>query len=184
MDSDIENLMKSCSVCQELWPAPAAAPLHSWECPSQPWSRIHLDFAGPFWDTCFDTDLKWSDILITQSITAAKTRLRSYKSCLLIRRKELPIMEHSWISIVHAWEWHIVRITMAPYHPSRNGLPEWAVQNFKCGFKDTQGGLFKRDSQNVPHHAPYYCWAITCSVAQGSSLEVVASQTVSWYATT
>jgi len=73
MDSDIENLMKSCSVCQELWPAPAAAPLHSWECPSQPWSRIHLDFAGPFWDTCFDTDLKWSDILITQSITAAKT---------------------------------------------------------------------------------------------------------------
>ena len=48
MNSDIENLVMSCSVCQESWPVPAAAPLHSWEWPSQPWSRIHLDFADPF----------------------------------------------------------------------------------------------------------------------------------------
>jgi len=45
MDSGIE---KSCPVCQESRPSPATAPLHSWEWPSQPWSRLHLDFAGPF----------------------------------------------------------------------------------------------------------------------------------------
>ena len=48
MDSDIENLVKQCQVCQESRPSPPAAPLHPWEWPSKPWSRIHLDFAGPF----------------------------------------------------------------------------------------------------------------------------------------
>ena len=48
MDQEINNLVKSCSVCQESRPAPAVAPLHSWEWPTEPWSRLHLDFAGPF----------------------------------------------------------------------------------------------------------------------------------------
>ncbi len=48
MDADIEKLAKECSVCQQLRPAPAVAPLHPWEWPKQPWSRVHLDYAGPF----------------------------------------------------------------------------------------------------------------------------------------
>ena len=48
MDYEIEEMLKKCQICQELHPTPPAAPLHPWEWPTQPWSRIHLDFAGPF----------------------------------------------------------------------------------------------------------------------------------------
>lgn len=48
MDAQIEDVVKTCSTCQETRPSPPAAPLHPWEWPSTPWSRLHLDFAGPY----------------------------------------------------------------------------------------------------------------------------------------
>ena len=48
MDKDIKDLAKSCSMCQQTSAHPAKAPLHPWEWPAQPWSRLHMDFAGPF----------------------------------------------------------------------------------------------------------------------------------------
>ena len=42
---------------------PPKAALHPWEWPSKPWSRLHIDFAGPVQDhTLFvivDAHLKW-----------------------------------------------------------------------------------------------------------------------------
>ena len=73
MDSDIENLVKQCQVCQESRPSPPAAPLHPWEWPSKPWSRIHLDFAGPFLGQNYlvlvDAYSKWMDVVLMKSIT-------------------------------------------------------------------------------------------------------------------
>ena len=44
------------------WPAS----LHPWEWPSQPWSRLHIDFAGPFEGKMFlvvvDSHSKWLDV--------------------------------------------------------------------------------------------------------------------------
>ena len=48
MDNDIEDLAKSCPMCQKTSAHPAKAPLHPWEWPAQPWSRLHIDFAEPF----------------------------------------------------------------------------------------------------------------------------------------
>ena len=48
MDQDIEELVKKCQVCQESRTSPPSAPLHPWQWPTQPWSRLHLDFAGPY----------------------------------------------------------------------------------------------------------------------------------------
>ena len=42
MDNDIENLAKSCPTCQQTSAHPRKAPLHPWEWPSQPWSRLHV----------------------------------------------------------------------------------------------------------------------------------------------
>ena len=76
MDSQIEELVKTCTVCQESRPLPPAAPLHPWEWPSQPWSRIHIDYFGPFLNHMFmvvvDAHSKWMDACIMPSITSAK----------------------------------------------------------------------------------------------------------------
>ena len=44
VDSAIEDVVKHC----QSRPSPPVAPLHPWEWPSKHWSRLHLDFAGPF----------------------------------------------------------------------------------------------------------------------------------------
>ena len=48
MEFDMEQVVKICETCQLSRKAPPAAPLHPWEWPERPWSRIHIDFAGPF----------------------------------------------------------------------------------------------------------------------------------------
>ena len=47
IDSDLERKVKSCPDCQLHQNQPAKAPLHPWEWPDRPWSRLHIDFAGP-----------------------------------------------------------------------------------------------------------------------------------------
>ena len=53
LDADIEGKVKSCEVCQLHRATPAAAPLHPWEWPEKPWSRIHIDHAEPFMGQLF-----------------------------------------------------------------------------------------------------------------------------------
>ena len=48
MDSNIEVVVKTCSVCQSQHPTPPSAPIQPWRWPCKAWSRFHLDFAGPF----------------------------------------------------------------------------------------------------------------------------------------
>ena len=47
IDSDIERIVSTCLVCQKMRSEPAKAPVHPWTFPTQAWSRIHVDFAGP-----------------------------------------------------------------------------------------------------------------------------------------
>ena len=66
MDEAIEDTVKHCQACQESRPSPPAAPLHPWEWPSEPWSRLHLDFAGPYLGAMYlilvDAHSKWMDV--------------------------------------------------------------------------------------------------------------------------
>ena len=148
MDNQILNLVKSCSVCQESRPTPAVAPLHSWERPSQPWSRIHLDFAGPFLDHMFlvivDAHSKWIDVHLMQSITSTKTieKLRMVFATHGLPRKVVTDNGPSFTSEefrTFLSQNGIIHVTTAPYHPSSNGLAERAVQTFKQVLKRTLG---------------------------------------------
>ncbi|KAG5865076.1 hypothetical protein JTB14_031762 [Gonioctena quinquepunctata] len=46
LDADIERLVRGCSVCQENRNMPPKAVLHPWEKTREPWTRLHIDFAG------------------------------------------------------------------------------------------------------------------------------------------
>ena len=66
LDADIESLAKSCLPCLSVKPARPKVPLNPWIWPAKPWSRIHIDLAGPlFGDMYFvivDTHPKWPEV--------------------------------------------------------------------------------------------------------------------------
>ncbi len=45
--TDIEVTVRQCPECQVHKATPPQAPLQPWSWPSRPWSRLHLDYAGP-----------------------------------------------------------------------------------------------------------------------------------------
>ena len=47
LDRDIEDAVKQCISCQQNQAAPLPAPMQPWIWPTRPWSRLHIDFAGP-----------------------------------------------------------------------------------------------------------------------------------------
>ncbi|KRZ48256.1 Uncharacterized protein T02_15229 [Trichinella nativa] len=67
MDEDIEKTVNTRDVCQSSRAAMPKAPVHSWETPNNPWSRLHIDFAGPFQGKTFlivvDTFSKWLEVI-------------------------------------------------------------------------------------------------------------------------
>lgn len=77
MDCALEEKVKACSQCQSNQKMPASAPLHPWQWPGRPWSRLHLDFAGPFMGRMFlvlvDAYSKWPEAHIMSNITASVT---------------------------------------------------------------------------------------------------------------
>ena len=127
MDQEIESLVQKCSVCQESRSSPPTAPLHPWQWPGLPWSRLHLDFAGPYMGHMFlvivDAHSKWLDAHIMSSITSAKT-IETLRSEFAIHGCPCVIVKH---------------VTSAPYRPSTNGKAERAVQTLKRGLKCTLG---------------------------------------------
>ena len=80
IDNQIEKLIKGCKSCQQEQRVPTAAPLHPCIWPSQPWARVHLDFAGPFKGKNFliavDAFSKWPEIIEMTSTTAANTIIK------------------------------------------------------------------------------------------------------------
>ena len=77
IDDDIGHLVASCSDCQAGRPKEPEVPLFSWSVPSEPWSRVHIDFAGPFegfmWLIVIDAYTKWIDITKMKSTTTSVT---------------------------------------------------------------------------------------------------------------
>ena len=54
------------------------SPLHPRECPARPWSRVHVDYAGPFMEKKFlliiDAHSKWMYIHCVNSATSCDHR--------------------------------------------------------------------------------------------------------------
>ena len=77
MDKDIETRVKKCTVCQTTRKDPPAAPPHPWSPPEKPWTRVHIDYAGPLEGKMFllitDAHSRWLEIHPTNTSTSSAT---------------------------------------------------------------------------------------------------------------
>ena len=73
--------------CQVSRPAPPSPPLQPWSWPDKPWSRLHLDYAGPLENKMFlvviDAHSKWLDVFPVSSATSEVT-MDKLRICLLL----------------------------------------------------------------------------------------------------
>ena len=136
MDGEIDNLVKSCSVCQQSRPAPAVAPLHSWEWPSGPWN---LNFAGPFMGHMFllimDAHSKWLDVHHPFPPPTLLKRVARVFAIHGLPHKVVTDNGSSFSSKDYMSSNGIIHVTTAPYHPASNGLV--VKRNFPNSFLTT-----------------------------------------------
>ena len=139
LDTDLEAKVQGCSECQEHQKSPNNAPLHPWDWPDSPWSRLHIDFAGPYLGGktflgLADAYSKWLEIM--ESKTTSEAATCCLQSVLATHKlPEIIVSDNgpTFISeLFAAFLSHngIHHIKSAPYHPASNGLAERAVQSF------------------------------------------------------
>jgi hypothetical protein len=146
IDETIEETAKSCEACAKVKDSPPTAPVHQWLWPSKPWSRIHLDFAGPFLGKMFliiiDARTKWPEVAVMNvGSTTASAVIQSLKKT--FSRHGLPdqIVSDNGPQFVSAElkefleQCGIKHTLTPPYHPSSNGEAERFVRELKSKLK-------------------------------------------------
>lgn len=78
MDKEIEGLVNRCVDCQNTRPNPKKiTPTHTWMKPSNPFERVHADYAGPIFGkylfVMIDSFTKWPEVHIMLNMTAEST---------------------------------------------------------------------------------------------------------------
>ncbi|XP_061156017.1 uncharacterized protein K02A2.6-like [Syngnathus typhle] len=152
MDQDVERTVQACHECQAHQKAPASAPLHPWEWPESPWSRIHVDYAGPFLGEMFlvivDAHSKWLDVYPTKTCTSLVTIEKLRQSFSNFGIPKMLVSDNGTCFTSAEFEAFmkqngISHVRSAPFHPSSNGLAERAVQTFKEGMKKMKEGTIQ-----------------------------------------
>ena len=77
IDQQIENIAQQCGQCEENARNPTRSPLRPWLFPQKPWSRVHLDYAGPIENNMIlvavDAYSKWIEAKVVHSSTTQVT---------------------------------------------------------------------------------------------------------------
>ncbi|XP_032078818.1 uncharacterized protein K02A2.6-like [Thamnophis elegans] len=140
LDSEIAAYVGRCNPCQQSRPNPPAGPAREWEAPRGPWSRLHLDFAGPFHCQSFlvvvDAYSRWVELVLMGSTTAEST-VRALRRLFathglpdLIVSDNGPQFMSTTFQEFLAMQ-GIRHAPIAPYHPASNGRAERAVRSAK-----------------------------------------------------
>nr|XP_039263303.1 uncharacterized protein K02A2.6-like [Styela clava] len=144
VDADIEELVKSCSLCQQLRPSAPQVPASPWSYPNGPWQRIHMDYAGPVDGKMLlvivDAFSKWPDVWITSSVSAHET---IEKVRLSFATHGLPLVVVTDNAGCFAGDEFatflkangVKHLFSPPRHPASNGQAESMVKQVKLGLK-------------------------------------------------
>ena len=151
IDSDIEQLCRTCEHCCVHRPDPAKAPLHPWKFPEEPWQRLHADLAGPFfgmmWLIVVDAHSKWPEVFCLHKDSTSASVIKYLRQIFV--RFGLPeqlVTDNGRQFVSNEFDVFcrsngIKHVTSSPYHPRSNGEAERFVQTFKRGMKSPDGDL-------------------------------------------
>nr|XP_034959630.1 uncharacterized protein K02A2.6-like [Zootoca vivipara] len=140
MDEAITTWVATCQPCQESRLAPPAAKGHTWETPKTPWSRVHIDLAGPFHRRTFmvvvEAYSKWLEVaLMTSTMTEAVTRLLqglfAAHGCTGVLVSDNGPQFTSGTFERYLLGLGIRHVLMAPFNPTSNGQVERMVRSAK-----------------------------------------------------
>lgn len=140
--------MRSCASCQRVRKSPAVAPLVPWLWPSNPWHRIHIDFAEyekKHYLIVVDAHSRWPEIFYMPQNTTATATIAILQE--LFARYGIPIHcvsdngpQFRSEDFAHFLKVNGVKhVRVAPYHAASNGLAERMVQSFKNHLKACKG---------------------------------------------
>ena len=167
LDQDIEDMVRTCEVCVSNQESPKVVPLLLWPWSTEPWQRIHVDFAevkGQQFLVIVDSHSKWLEVFPMKVTTAMATIniLRSLFSRYGLVHEVVSDNGPQFISgefKSFLKQLDIKHTLCPPYHPASNGLAEKHVQTFKRMFLKYEGShnlpekmadiLFRY--RNIPH---------------------------------
>lgn len=143
MDKDIENLIANCTACSMESSMPPKV-FSSWQEPTQPWQRIHIDFAGPFhnsyWFICVDSYSHFPYVVKMNSTTTAATISTLKKIFSIEGLPDVIVSDNGPQFVSEEFKKfcktnNVQHLTTAPFHPASNGQAERFVRTFKTSFK-------------------------------------------------
>ncbi|CAI7935033.1 XP_034959630.1uncharacterized protein K02A2.6-like, partial [Podarcis lilfordi] len=140
MDDAITAWVSACQACQESRPAPPAAKGHTWETPKTPWSRVHIDLAGPFHGRTFmvvvDAYSKWLEVALMPS-TTTEAVIRVLRGLFATHGcPDVLVSDNGPQFTSGTFERYLLGLGIrhaltAPFHPSSNGQAERMVRSAK-----------------------------------------------------
>ncbi|XP_018399901.1 PREDICTED: uncharacterized protein K02A2.6-like [Cyphomyrmex costatus] len=160
IDKDIEDITKNCRACVTFCNNPRNKAKHSWEAASEPFERVHIDFAGPFMGHTFlvlvDAYTKWPEVYIVRNMSVQNIIEKCREIFGLPQRL---VSDNGRTFIAEEFESFlknngIYHKRTAPYHPATNGLAERFVQTLKQAFRklNTSDGNIKSNLQKFLFH--------------------------------
>ncbi|XP_055918925.1 uncharacterized protein K02A2.6-like [Eupeodes corollae] len=149
LDMCIEKMVRSCLACGIHNANPPKAAINQWPEATEPWERIHADFAGPFLNRQFlvivDAKTKWVEIYPMNSIVAKSTIEKFYETFARFGLPRTLVTDNGTTFTGSEFQSFIKKngikhITSPPGHPQSNGLAENAVKSFKLAVKKILAG--------------------------------------------
>ncbi|XP_064073080.1 uncharacterized protein K02A2.6-like [Vanessa tameamea] len=141
IDADIERAVRDCGACLAVRPEPPPAPLHSWPWPVEPWSRLHVDYLGPF-------NNKYYLVSSTSAANLISILRKIFARFGLPKRiisDNGPLFTSAEVATYFQGN-GIGHTLTAPYHPASNGAAENAVRSVKRALKKASLGNEDEDT--------------------------------------
>ena len=147
MDRDVEDTVKACKGCALAAKAPPIQ-YSPWPKADRPWSRIHVDFAGPldgsYYLIIVDSYSKWPEVFRCKNPTTETTINTLHELFARFGVVDIVVTDNGTQFTSGEFKtfcdnFQVDHITTPPYHPRSNGQAERFVDTLKRALKKARG---------------------------------------------